>query len=100
MPDYKPTPTRLTRLTISENTPTGDPIFNTQATSLFISDMGTVTPTPASCVVEIQSTTGGFVFPRMTTAQRLALSETNGMYVYDTTLNSFYAVVNNAWVAK
>lgn len=53
----------------------------------------------ASIAFEIQSTLGGFVMPRMTTAQRLALTPINGMEVYDTTLNSFFAYEAGSWFA-
>lgn len=40
----------------------------------------------ASAMLEVDSTTGGFLFPRMTTAQRDALSSpTNGLTVFNTT---------------
>lgn len=52
-----------------------------------------------SAALEIQSVLGGFVLPRMTTAQRLALNPTNGMEVYDITLNSFFAYEAGSWLA-
>ena len=40
----------------------------------------------ASAMLEVDSTTGGFLFPRMTTAQRDALSSpTNGLTIFNTT---------------
>jgi hypothetical protein len=54
-------------------------------------------PTTPSCLVELQSTTGALVLSRMTTAQRQALKATNGMIVYDTDLNQFWAYQNGAW---
>lgn len=51
----------------------------------------------ASIALEIQSTLGGLLLPRMTTAQRLLLTATNGMMVYDTTINAIYAYENGAW---
>jgi hypothetical protein len=54
-------------------------------------------PTTPSCLVELQSTTGALVLSRMTTAQRQTLKATNGMLVYDTTLNQFWAYQNGAW---
>lgn len=51
-----------------------------------------------AAALEIQSTTGGVVFPRMTTVQRLALTPVvNGTYVYDATANDTYAYENGAW---
>ena len=49
--------------------------------------IGTTTPQGA---LDVVSTTGGFIVPRMTTAQRNALTAVKGMIVYDTTLDSFY----------
>ena len=50
--------------------------------------------------VEVSSTTGGVVMPRMTTTQRNAIaSPTNGEMVYDTDLNKFYGYANGAWTA-
>ena len=37
--------------------------------------------------------------PTVTTAERLALTATNAMLVYDTTLNAFYKYENGAWSA-
>ena len=51
--------------------------------------IGTVTPN-ASSVLDVTSTTQGMLTPRMTTAQRIAItSPTNGLIVYDTDLNAF-----------
>ena len=48
--------------------------------------------------VEVSSTTGGVVMPRMTTTQRTDIaSPSNGEMVYDTDLNKFYGYANNAW---
>jgi hypothetical protein len=45
----------------------------------------------ANAVLEIESTTKGFLLPRMTTAQRLAIpSVSEGMMVYDLTANCTY----------
>ena len=50
--------------------------------------------------VEVSSTTGGVIMPRMTTTQRNAIaSPANGEMVYDTDLNKFYGYANNAWTA-
>jgi hypothetical protein len=51
--------------------------------------IGTTTP-QASSILDVTSTTQGLLTPRMTTAQRTAISSpANGLMVYDTTLNSF-----------
>jgi len=99
MSDTIPKPTGLTRLVLSDNPPPITPPSTAINTSrLFVSDVSPAVPTtPGSIAVEVQSTTGGFVLPRMTTTQRLALVQVNGMLVYDTTLNRFYVSINNVW---
>lgn len=52
--------------------------------------------TPGAAL-DIQSTRGAFIGPRMTTAQRLALQASNGASVYDTTLNAMFFYQNGAW---
>ncbi|MDI6045195.1 hypothetical protein [Flavobacterium yafengii] len=52
--------------------------------------IGTITP-HASSVLDVSSTTQGMLTPRMTTAQRMAISSpADGLMVYDTDLKSFY----------
>lgn len=52
--------------------------------------IGTAAPNISS-IVEIASTTGGLLIPRMTTAQRTAIvTPANGLLVYDITLNCLY----------
>jgi len=46
-------------------------------------------------LLDLQSTTRAFKPPRMTTAQRNAITKSIGMIVYDTTLNNFCGVINN-----
>ena len=61
--------------------------------------IGTAAPN-ASAKVDITSTTQGFAMPRMTTAQRLAItSPANGLQVYDISLNDFYYfnTTSNKW---
>jgi hypothetical protein len=58
--------------------------------------INTVSP---SAPLEVSSTTGGVVLPRMNTAQRNAISATDGEIVYDTQANAFYGYANNQWVA-
>lgn len=51
----------------------------------------------ASAALEVSSTTQCFYPPRMTTAQRTAITAANGGMVYDTDLNLFHGWVNGAW---
>lgn len=53
--------------------------------------------TNSSCGLEMQSTTSGFVLPRMTTTQRNALTGTAGMQVYNSTTGSVDTYQNAAW---
>ncbi|KPL21265.1 MAG: hypothetical protein AMS23_09580 [Bacteroides sp. SM1_62] len=59
--------------------------------------IGTMSPQGA---LDVSSTTGAFIVPRMTTAQRDALSAVNGMIIYNTTTNQFNFYENGAWVTK
>jgi hypothetical protein len=59
--------------------------------------IGTTSPQGA---LDVSSNNGAFIVPRMTTAQRNALTPVNGMIVYDTTDNKFYFRENGAWATK
>ena len=50
--------------------------------------------------LDITSTTGALIVPRMTGAQRDALSAANGMIVYNTSTNEFNFRENGAWITK
>lgn len=52
----------------------------------------------SSTELAVASTTGAFVPPRMTTAQRNALTAINGMVIYNTTNNRNEYRENGAWV--
>jgi hypothetical protein len=56
-------------------------------------------PTNTSVALEVSSTTGALLLPRMTTTQRDALTAVNGMVIYNTTANQIQGRVNGAWVA-
>ena len=61
--------------------------------------IGTVTPDP-SAILDIQSTTQGFLAPRMTSVERLAIATpAQGLLVYDTDENYlyFYNSSNSTW---
>jgi hypothetical protein len=56
------------------------------------------TPSAASAVMEITSTTQGFLPPRMTTTQKNAISSpATGLMVYDTTLNKLCVFTGTVW---
>jgi hypothetical protein len=59
------------------------------------SDVTTFTPSTA---LEINGTNGAVLLPRLTTAQRDALTPTNGMILYNTTTDKIQAYAGGAWV--
>ncbi len=59
--------------------------------------IGTTSPQGA---LDVSSTTGALIVPRMTTAQRNALTAVNGMIIYNTSDNQFNFYENGAWVTK
>ncbi len=59
--------------------------------------IGTTTPN-ASALLDLTSTTGSLLVPRMTTIEKNALTAVNGMILYDTTLNKFQGYEAGAWV--
>lgn len=70
--------------------------------NMTISDNGNVgigsTAPTASTALDINSTTGALLVPRMTTTQRNALTALNGMIIYNTTTNAFNFYENGSWV--
>lgn len=63
-----------------------------------ISDDGASFTPDNSSVLELKSTSRGLLAPRMTTAQRTAItSPATGLLVYDTTVNSFWMYNSSAW---
>ena len=76
---------------------------NGLSTKLFIDssagNVGIGTSLP-SAPLEVTSTTGGVILPRMTTTQMNAISSpTNGEMIYNTSVNKFYGYANGSWVA-
>jgi hypothetical protein len=52
-----------------------------------------------SAAMEVNSTTGGLLMPRMTTTQRDAItSPADGLVIYNTTTNKFQGRANGVWV--
>jgi len=60
--------------------------------------IGTTSP-ETSAKLDISSTTGALLVPRMTTTQMNALTAVNGMIIYDSTLNKFMFYENGSWVS-
>ncbi len=64
------------------------------------SKFGSSAAPAASSIIDMVSTTQGFLPPRMTTTQKNAIgSPASGLVVYDTTLNSLNVYNGSAWVA-
>ena len=92
---FNPTLTSVTGATIRAiETATGDVLFGTTSGSVGV---GVNTSINASAILDITSTTKGFLPPRMTTTQKNAISTpASGLVVYDTTLNKL-CVYTTAW---
>lgn len=80
----------------SSPTNTLDVTGGVTATSAKFGATGTVI---ASAALEVSSTTKAFYPPRMTTAQRTAISAANGAMVYNTDTDRFEGYVAGAWTA-
>ena len=78
----------------------GNLIFGTgldgRGTTLSSGNIGIGTTTPQGAL-DVVSTTGAFIVPRMTTTQRDALTAVNGMIIYNTTKKKFNFYQNNRW---
>lgn len=59
--------------------------------------IGTTSPA-ASALLDLSSTTGALLVPRMTTAQRDALTAVDGMVIYNTTTTVLECREAGAWV--
>ena len=71
------------------------------ATTISYAQVGVGTSTPdASSALDVSSTTGGFLMPRVTTTQRDDISSpATGLQVYNTTTNQLNVYNGTAWVA-
>jgi len=71
-----------------------------KAQQVIVSDDASYTTPANGAMLDVKSTTKGFMVPRMTTAQRTTLGGTtpaNGVVVYDTDLKSFWYWDTGAW---
>src|SRR3954471_14699482 len=50
-----------------------------------------------NAIVDIKSTTKGLLIPRMSTASRILIAQTNGLMVYDTDTKSFWYSNGQMW---
>lgn len=74
--------------------------LDVNGTTRIQSKLSVGTPSATSAVMEVTSTTQGFLPPRMTTTQRNAIaSPASGLIVYDTTDNKHYGYNGTAWTA-
>ena len=72
--------------------------LDVNGTTRIQSKLSVGTPTAASAVMEVTSTTQGFLPPRMTNAQMLAIATpAAGLVVYDTTNNKHCGYNGTAW---
>lgn len=85
---------------ITENDPTWNGSANTTENIGRTGSVGIGTTSPhPSAKTEINSTTQGFLPPRMTTAQMNAISSpAPGLMVYNNSLNSIFYYNGNAWI--
>jgi trimeric autotransporter adhesin len=56
-------------------------------------------PPDARAILDVQAHNKGVLFPRMSSASRLALPNIKGMLIYDTVTNSFWYNTGNGWQA-
>ena len=67
------------------------------AQQVIVTDDPAYTTPATGAMLDVKSTTRGFMVPRMTTTEKNALTPANGVVVYDTDLKSFYYYENSAW---
>jgi len=65
---------------------------------VYIGNNGAGAPINSSCLLELFSTTATLVLPRMTTAQRDAMTLVDGMILYNTTTGKIEARCAGAWL--
>ena len=84
--------------------PTGRMAFTVEGNeAISIDETGNVgigTSAPASsAILEVSSTTGAILFPRMNTTERDALTAVDGMVIYNTSLSKLQVRAASAWVS-
>jgi len=79
-------------------------ISSTGNTPLIYGDFATkkvgINTTTPQGALDVSSTTGGFIVPRMNVNERNALTPVNGMIIYNTSTNQFNFYENGLWVTK
>jgi len=90
-------------LNIVNKVETGNTVFATNSLErMRITNTGRIgigTDSPEGAL-DVVSTTGALIVPRMTTTQRGSLPTVNGSIIYNTTDNEFNFYENSAWVTK
>lgn len=73
-------------------------VFDTSANSLLLQTTAANSVAVATALLELSSTSKGFLPPRMTTTQKNNISSpATGLMVYDTTLNKVCVYTGSAW---
>lgn len=60
--------------------------------------IGSTSAPTASAILDLNTTTGAVLFPRLTTTERDALTPTNGMVIYNSSTNKLQVRAAGAWV--
>lgn len=79
--------------------PIASPNFSGSGTMVGTLSVGTATPALSSSLLDMESTTQGFLPPRLTTTQKNAIaSPRQGLVVFDSTLQTLSVYNGTAWV--
>jgi hypothetical protein len=82
----------------------GDPVAQTGGSPDCTPSLTEVNGVPVAAALEVQSTQGAILFPRMTTTERDALDSsttatTDGMAIYNNTTDQFEFLQNSSWTS-